>query len=85
MTEEKKSKFGKGIDLVSSALEHIVPKGGIKHPDSVITRGANRSLYISGKSAPSPVPGSRPVMGKDLLIKGHKGIKSAPPKRLRLW
>jgi len=84
--EEKKKGIGKkAFDLVESSLEHLVPKGGVRHPDSVITKGQNRSLYISGSSAPSPVPGSRPVMGKDLLIKGHRGMKSSPPKRLRLW
>jgi hypothetical protein len=82
---EKKSKGKQVFDLVSSGLEHLVPKGGVKHLDSVITKGQNRSLYISGGKAPSPVPGSHPVMGKDLLIKGPRGVTSKPTRRLRLW
>jgi hypothetical protein len=83
--EEKKSKGKQAFDLISSGLEHLIPKGGVKHPDSVITRGQNRSLYLPGDRPISPVPGSHPVMGKDLLTKGHRGLKSGSTKRLRLW
>jgi hypothetical protein len=85
MEEKKKNTGRKAFDLISSGLEHLVPRGGVKHLDSVITKGQNRSLYISGGKAPSPVPGSRPVMGKDLLIKGPRGVASKPTRRLRLW
>ena len=86
MAEEKrKGSAGKAIEILSSGLDHLIPKGGVRHPDSTITRGSNRSLYLPGDRPISPVPGSHPVMGKDLLIKGHKGMKSNPPKRLRLW
>ena len=83
--EKKESQAGKVINLISSGLDHLVPKGGVKHPDSVITKGSNRSLYLSKGTPISPVPGSHPVMGKDLLIKGHRGLQSKPTKRLRLW
>jgi len=64
---DKKGSTERVFDLVSSGLSHLVPKGGIKHPDSMITRGSNRSLYLPGTGFVSPVPGIRPTMGKQLL------------------
>jgi hypothetical protein len=63
----KKRSTEREFDLVSSGLSHLIPKGGIKHPDSMVTKGSNRSLYLPGSGFVSPVPGARPTMGKQLL------------------
>ena len=75
-TNEKGS-TERAFDLVSSGLSHLIPKGGIKHPDSMITRGSNRSLYLPGSGFVSPVPGARPTMGKQLLTGTGKPKKKS--------
>jgi len=58
---------GKSLSKAGPGLAGLMPKGGVHHPDSSITKGSNRSLYISGRGVVSPVPGMHPVMGKNLL------------------
>ena len=66
--EKPKKPSSKVLDLIESGLSHLVPKGGIKHPDSLITRGRNRSLFISPGKVVSPIPGLDPKLDKSLLV-----------------
>lgn len=59
---------GKFVDIVGTGLKHLVPTGGVKHPDSLITKGPNRSLYLPGKGVVSPTFGGTPSLGKGLLV-----------------
>lgn len=63
---EKKEVVGKvvsgGISIVSK-LAKLMPKGGIRTPDSMIR---NKSLYSGGGNMPSPITG-RIYTGKALL------------------
>jgi len=63
------------LGSVGHNVSRLMPKGGIRHPDSLITQGSNRSLYIPGNGFVSPVPGARPVLGKSLLTGGPRKKK----------
>jgi hypothetical protein len=67
------STTGKALGKMGSGLAGLMPKGGVRHPDTTITNGPNRSLYIPGNGFVSPTPGFRPVMGRGLLV--GSGIK----------
>jgi hypothetical protein len=64
---------GKALGKSGTGLAGLMPKGGVRHPDTTITNGPNRSLYIPGNGFVSPTPGFRPVMGRGLLV--GSGIK----------
>ena len=55
------------LGAIGSGLGKLLPKGGVRNPDSVITQGSNRSLYIPQGGFVSPVPGFKPTLGKNLL------------------
>ena len=64
------SAASKALGGLGSGVSRLMPKGGIRHPDSLITQGPNRSLYLPSGGFVSPVPGMRPRMGKELLTGG---------------
>jgi hypothetical protein len=66
---------GKLLGSAGHNISRLMPRGGIRHPDSLITQGSNRSLYIPGNGFVSPVPGARPVLGKGLLTGGPRRKK----------
>ena len=66
------------------AAGHFIPRGGLQHPDSAITRGSNRGLYLpSGGHPVSPVPGMNPRMNKELLTGSPKSAPKPKPSRRR--
>lgn len=66
--ENTKKPVSKVLNLLESGLSHLVPKGGIRHPDSLITKGGHRSLFLSPGKPISPIPGSDPRLDKSLLV-----------------
>jgi hypothetical protein len=73
LAQAASSAASKALGGLGSGVSRLMPKGGIRHPDSLITQGPNRSLYLPSGEFVSPVPGARPVMGKSLLV--GSGIK----------
>jgi hypothetical protein len=67
--------IGKAFEMINSGLQHLVPKGGVKHPDSVIRKDHNRGLYIPDGKMPKLIPGEQPKLNRHLLT-GRR------PKRL---
>ncbi len=58
----------KAVVSVAKGLGSFITRGGVRHPDSMITRGSNRSLYIPSGHPVSPVPGRTPRMDKSILV-----------------
>ena len=56
------------IKTIGSGVAKLMPRGGVRHPDSMITNGPNRSLYLPKGRPISPIPGFTPTMGKHLLV-----------------
>lgn len=66
---------------VASGVKKLMVRG-VRHPDDMITKGPNRSLYIASGGHPvSPVPGRAPKMDKSILVGNMSGTSNAP--RLR--
>ena len=65
------------LGAIGSGLGKLLPKGGVRNPDSVITQGSNRSLYIPQGGFVSPVPGFKPTLGKNLLTGTGKPKKKS--------
>lgn len=65
----------KGMDALSTlgtGIAKLVPRGGIRHPDSVITQGPNRGLYLPSGGSVKPIPGNIPGLGRTLLTGGPR-------------
>lgn len=67
-----------GLQFVGRNIGRLMPRG-IRHPDSLITQGPNRSLFLPGHGqGVSVLPGVKPNgLSKSLLV----GTPRPTPKR----
>lgn len=72
---------GKVLGGLASGIGRLMPRGGVRNPDDMIT---NRSLYMGSRGTPSPLPrGQRINSGKELLTGSPNMNPSPSPSRSR--
>lgn len=94
LSDSKRVRVGSRLASVGEGLikggagfaKRLVPTGGIRHPDSVITNGPRRSLYLPKGGGISVLPGVNPTgLNKSLLIGSPRKTRRTKKVGLRRY